>query len=324
MILIRSSLADVLYCHNQAIERAQLIQDNAPLSLQNPNCSPCGISAWLHLVSWLQYFAFKTTFQVSYLEKERNIAPWRQGSQFLLNIWDLLKPRQNDTDVEERSMVGGQFKDWVLNLVMPYFYETGGFEFVGQPIEEEKHLKELMVSMVCKSGNLNHKPCREYAAKKIKNWFAGKEKIDSYLFWVFFSAGSQRPTGPTKERMLSLPSLEEPFDFVKSLCDRILTGTEDEVDAEEGLMVLENCWDQLSRSPMRELLLGKVVSQVVLHKDVERLRRWRRSREGRGGTVGRALKESWAEGIFKQVDLRDQAKEKCRNMLFETIKQIFV
>ena len=219
-------------------------------------------------------------------------------------------------------MVGGRFKDWVLNLVMPYFYETGGFEFVGQPTEEEKHLKELMVSMVCKSGKLNHKPCRVYAAKKIKNWFAGKEKIDSYLFWVFFL--NQQPTGTTKVRMLSLPSGEEPFDFVKSMCDRILTGTEDEVEAEEGLMVLENCWDQLNRSPMREMLLSKLLSQVVLHKDLERLRRWRRSREGRGGTVGRALKESWAEGIFKQVDLRDQAKEKCRDMLFETIKLIFV
>ena len=178
----------------------------------------------------------------------------------------------------------------------------------------------LMVSMVCNSKKLNHKPCRDYAASKIANWLAGKEKIDSYLVWVLYSARDKQK----KARMLSLSSEDKPFDFVKSLCDRILTGTEYEVEAEEGLMVLENCWDQLSSSPMRELLLSKVVSQIVLHKDMERLRRWRRSREGTGGTVGRALKERWAEEIFKKVDLRNQAREKCRSMLFETIKQIFL
>ena len=314
---------DVLCLTWQAIERAQLIQDHAPLSLQNPNCSPCGITAWLHLVSWLRDLAFKKRLEVSYLGKERNIAPWRQASHFLLLVLDLLKPRENDSDVEERSRVSGQFKDWVLNLVMPYFYETGGFKFVGQPTEEEKHLKELMVNMTCNSAKLNHKPCRKYAAKIIAKWLANEHTFeDSYLLWIFFDA---RHDEPTKKRMLSSQREDKPFNSVKSLCERILSGREDDVDAEEGLEVLETCWHQLRRSPTRELLLSKLVSQVVLHKDVERLRRWRRSRERGGGTVvGRALKESWAEGIFEQVDLRDQAKEKCRNMLFETIKQAFV
>ena len=35
----------------QAIERAQLIDDHAPLKLQNRKCKPCGIIAWLHLVN---------------------------------------------------------------------------------------------------------------------------------------------------------------------------------------------------------------------------------------------------------------------------------
>ena len=108
------------------------------------------------------------------------------------------------------------------------------------------------------------------------------------------------------------------------MCERILGGSEDDVDAEEGLQVLESCWDQLRRSPTRELLFSKMVSQVVLQKDVERLLGWRQSRNGGGGSVGRALKENWTDGIIGRLMLRIQAKKKCRNMLFETIKKVFV
>ena len=41
---------------------------------------------------------------------------------------------------------------------------------------------------------------------------------------------------------------------------------------------------------MREPLLSQVVSQLVLHKDVERLSEVEMEQGGEGGTVGRDLK----------------------------------
>ena len=31
------------------VERAQLLEDLAPLSMPNPDCRPCGIAAWFHM-----------------------------------------------------------------------------------------------------------------------------------------------------------------------------------------------------------------------------------------------------------------------------------
>ena len=77
--------------------------------------------------------------------------------------------------------------------------------------------------------------------------------------------------------------------------------------------ILETCWDELSKSVEIDLIVGNLVGQVELDRDVERLRRWRLGRE-----LGRA------ENIFKQIELKIQAKEKCRDMLYKTIKQVFV
>ena len=62
-----------------------------------------------------------------------------------------------------------------------------------------------------------------------------------------------------------------------------------------------------------DLIVGNLVGQVELDKDVERLRRWR---------IGRELVR--AKNIFKQTELKIQAKEKCRDMLHKTIKHVFV
>ena len=49
------------------------------------------------------------------------------------------------------------FKDWVNNLMMPYFYENGGFRMVGGESEEEMQLKAKMVDFACNLWRL--KPC---------------------------------------------------------------------------------------------------------------------------------------------------------------------
>ena len=77
--------------------------------------------------------------------------------------------------------------------------------------------------------------------------------------------------------------------------------------------ILETCWDELSKSVEIDLIVGNLVGQVELDRDVERLRRWRLGRE-----LGRA------KNIFKLIELKIQAKEKCRDMLYKTINKVFV
>ena len=37
----------------KVLERAQLIQDNAPVNFLNRDCKPCRLVAWLHMVSYI-------------------------------------------------------------------------------------------------------------------------------------------------------------------------------------------------------------------------------------------------------------------------------
>ena len=71
------------------------------------------------------------------------------------------------------------FKDWVNNLMMPYFYENGGFRMVGGESEEEMQLKAKMVDFACNTWAL--KPCLVDAQKQFFGWMDGKEEIHSYL-----------------------------------------------------------------------------------------------------------------------------------------------
>ena len=88
----------------------------------------------------------------------------------------MLKPykENRDLDVLERD-----FFDWVNNLVMPYFYETGGFRMVGGETEEEMQLKAKMVDFACNRWGL--KACQEDAQRQFFAWMDGEEEIDSYL-----------------------------------------------------------------------------------------------------------------------------------------------
>ena len=252
-----------------------------------------------------------TSFQVKYLEKEKNIAPWKQGSKHLIGILDLLNPRENDTNIKDRESVGRHFRDWVINLVMPYFYETGGYNLTGHETEEEKHVKALLVDMACNTRYLNHKPCRDFAVRAFQKWEAGETTISSFLINKFKLVAEKDHRQTTNKTELSFKTKEISFlTTERSLCGGIYH--EYDFVEDEGLDILESCWDEVNNSTEIELLLGNLVGQVVLHKDVLRLRRWR---------LGRELGKT--ERIFKQVELRHQAKEKCRDILYKTIKQVF-
>ena len=88
----------------------------------------------------------------------------------------MLMPEDLDGDLE---MVKSFFDDWVNNLVMPYFYETGGFRMVGGETEEEMQLKAKMVDFACNRWSL--KPCQVDAQRQFFAWMDGEEEIHSYL-----------------------------------------------------------------------------------------------------------------------------------------------
>ena len=63
----------------------------------------------------------------------------------------------------------------------------------------------------------------------------------------------------------------------RGLCDRV--HSKYDFAGDEGLDILETCWDELSKSVEIDLIVCNLVGQVELDKDVERLRRWRLGRE---------------------------------------------
>ena len=129
---------------------------------------------------WVNYYPAKPTphmvsFQTSYLDKERNIAPWEVAHDAFIFVANMLLPETENED----SDVLHRFVDWVNNLVMPYFYGTGGFRMVGGESEEEMQLKVKMVDFACNRWGL--KPCLVDAQKQFFDWMDGKEEIHSYL-----------------------------------------------------------------------------------------------------------------------------------------------
>ena len=78
------------------VERAQLLEDQAPLAMPNPKCRACGIAAWFHMQE--------------YLKKERDYIPWR----IALNHLERLKKMLAGT------LVGARFTRWMDNLVQTY------------------------------------------------------------------------------------------------------------------------------------------------------------------------------------------------------------
>ena len=108
--------------------------------------------------------------KVAYLERERNYLPWTIAIQAFRLILDLLEPRDTDVDTDyheagsdyheghdliddhTRGEVRERFKDWVINLMMPYFYDNG-YNDNENATEEERHLKEKMKDFACERLN---------------------------------------------------------------------------------------------------------------------------------------------------------------------------
>ena len=230
---------------------------------------------------------------MGYLKRERNYLPWIVALKAFKTILSLLKPRANDSDVNERRVVYERFRTWVINLMMPYFYDNG-YNDNEDATEEERHLKEKMKDFACR--RLKHQPCLRFQSKQ--------------------GALYMKPLSDEEYCEEMLPKIVH----------------QSNVDIDVALDALERCAGQVMDSPNREELMAKVTSKVVTMKEVKRLAKWEKEHQsfcsskdlpqGAACYGGNALE--WAKGSIEQVIKKSEAREKCRDMVFHTIKNIFV
>ena len=130
------------------VERAQILEDMTPLSMPNPECKPCGIAGWAHMME--------------YLKKERNFIPWR----IALTKFEMLHRTLSGQITQQK------FYDWMVSLTHPYFVEHG-FKMDNEKTEEEKWLKRDMFEFACLKISTNlHSPCVREAFSQFRGWMA--------------------------------------------------------------------------------------------------------------------------------------------------------
>ena len=100
-----------------------------------------------------------------------------------------------------------------------------------------------------------------------------------------------------------------------------------DITVDVSLNVLERCPEQVMSSPKKEDFMSKLTSKVETRKELERLKEWmkkHRSLPCPPGTQcypGNSLK--WAQDSIRKINIRMKAREKCRDMLFKTLKKVF-
>ena len=227
---------------------------------------------------------------MGYLKRERNYLPWFVALEAFKVILGLLKPdEETDSDVEEREEVYARFKTWVIHLMMPYFCENG-YADDSDATEEQKDLKKKMRDFSCKT--LKHKPCL-----RVENLWAAM-------------------------------STEPPYD--EEYCDKMLRKIvhQSDVNIDVALNVLERCTEQLIASPNREGFMAKVTSKVETVEEVKRLREWAEKKRYSPCPTdsqtqcypGNAL--HWAKRMVDQIELQNDARVNCRDMMFQTLKNV--
>ena len=111
-------------------------------------------------------------------------------------------------------------------------------------------------------------------------------------------------------------------------CDKMIPKRvhQSDVDIDVALDVLERCSSEVMKSPDRVQFIAKLTSKVETRKEVKRLIEWKEKHKkspcppSMGCYPLNALK--WAQGMVEQVWMKDQARGKCREMLFQTIKKV--
>ena len=228
------------------------------------------------------------------MERERNYLPLTIATSRFNIILQLLEKRPTDSAQQARLFeeVFDRFRTWVVSLLMPYFYENG-WKHTLNATEEEMHLKNRLRKFLCYrrwSGDvLNHAYCEVQGALIV------------------------RPTVSPKRSKESLSD--------EDYCDEMLPKIvhQSDVTVDVALGVLERCQDQVLASPNKEDFMSKLTSKVETKKEMERLKEW--EKKHRSLKTQNAFK--WAEHSIEKAEVRVEAVEKCRDMVFQTLRKVF-
>ena len=223
--------------------------------------------------------------------RERNYLPLSIVTSRFKNILKLLVSRPTDSaeQAQLRAEVYYRFRDWLINLVMPYFYENG-LEGKLNGTEEERTLHSKLTWLLC--GVLQN------------------------LVYCY----------PNQTSMGSMKSKEPLSD--EDYCDEMLPKIVHQYDVtvDVALDVLERCPDQVLASPNKEEFMSKLTSKVETKEEMERLKKWEKKRRSLKSQVSRLKTQNglkWAEKSIRKANIRVEAREKCRDMVFQTLRKVF-
>ena len=250
------------------VERAQLLEDLAPLSMPNPECKPCGVAGWVHMME--------------YLKKERSYIPWKIALNNFLMLHSTL----------EGQRVQLKFYDWAVSLTQPYFVEHG-YKMDNEKTEEEKLLKRYMFKIACLKISTNpSSPCVQEAFAQFKGWmavsgnstrnpispylrehvyktvlkFSTSEKDVKFILGKYEEAKNLRfrhlehfnqlkaayqefvADNKPKQESLAARSLAGHDHSMDAMCSIVINDPIDVKDADTGIKVIQDCWYKIRGS----------------------------------------------------------------------------
>ena len=309
------------------VERAQLLQDVAPMAMPNPDCKQCGIAGWAHMME--------------YLKMERDYVPLRTALDQLERLRYML----------EGTMIEARFVKWMHSLIKPFFDDRG--YLVGQDeSEDQKMLKRHMIKYAClRSEDRIKAACVKEAVTQFKGWVQSdsqrnpKFSKSPYLRATFYKAvmdGMAVVEDPEilnffmakyeeakKLRFQHLEHFQQLHDaYVHYILVKLTLGksesSKDEIcsmvaktkiwieNPDLGIKVLKLCWYKLKKS---EDLLGKgkdLVGRIASKRQIEDLMKWAEKEN---------VTEDVKEGIKKLVDVTMKQLE-CADMVASVLNKV--
>ena len=298
------------------VERAQLHRDLAPLALPNPECKPCGIAGWAHMME--------------YLRMERDYIPWRTALDQLERLKYML----------EGTVVEARFAKWMQSLVQPLLDHLG-YVVDQKDSEDQRLFKRHMVAYAClRSGNKS--ACVTEAFTQVKGWMQGK-LISPYLQATFYRAvidGSsvqensdlvnfllRKYEDAKKSRFQRVDYFNQLYDayihyHMTKLTSDMPESIKDEICSMAtkyyfenpvlGIKFLKICWYKLKKSDYALDIMRMLISNVGSKRQKEELMKWANEED---------VTEYFKEGL-KMLTAVTRIKLDCADMVAHALSKV--
>ena len=321
------------------VERAQLHRDLAPLAMPNPQCKPCGIAGWAHMME--------------YLKMERDYIPLVTALDQLQRVKGMLE----GTSMEAR------FARWMHSLIQPFF-DDRGYTIGRDETEDQKLLKGHMVAYAC-LRSWNKSPCVTEAFAQVKGWMQSDSKrnpISPSLRAAFYGAvieGSDA-TGNSDsvdfllrkyeeakklrfrylENFLQLkiaflyyqmsndkpPTIalnktgsEAETEYLKDETCSMVESTKNRIENPDlGIKILKKCWYKLKTSKGLEGKWKELVGKVASKRQIEELMTWAEEEnivEEEGVTKN-------AKKRLEELTVVTRVQQNCADMVASTLARV--